>query len=169
MCYDRKLEAKSTNQAFRDERIFTAPEKLLVRQVYGKKGIHCAVDRSGLYCDQTCYILLPSSSAIEHIGGILCSGLMRFYFGNTLSDRKATFPKIKGDQLKQLPIAIGTHEQRKAIGTLYSKLAKAEEQLRETRSGHQETAALHRFAHLERQLNEAVFARYGLMNVKWNW
>jgi hypothetical protein len=32
MCYDRKLEAKYTNQAFRDERIFTAPEKLLVRR-----------------------------------------------------------------------------------------------------------------------------------------
>ncbi|MBL0127440.1 MAG: N-6 DNA methylase [Flavobacteriales bacterium] len=162
VCYDRKLEAKYTNQAFRDESIFTAPEKLLVRQVYGKKGIHCAMDRSGLYCDQTCYILLPSSMAIEHIGGILCSDLMRFYFGNTLSDRKATFPKIKGDQLKQLPIAIGSREQRKAIGALYSKLAKAEEQLREPRLAHQETASRHKFVHLERQLNEAVFALYGL-------
>lgn len=161
VCYDRELEGKYTNQAFRDERIFTAPEKLLVRQVYGKKGIHCAADRSGIYCDQTCYILLPSTPDTDHIGGILCSSLMRYYFDHTLSDRKATFPKIKGNQLKQLPIAMGTKEQRKEISSLYLKLAQLETKLQGGQSTRDSTEQ-HKLIHLERRLNEAVFALYGL-------
>ncbi|MBV6403649.1 MAG: N-6 DNA methylase [Flavobacteriales bacterium] len=162
VCYDRSLEAKYTNQAFRDEAIFTAPEKLLVRQVYGKAGIHCAVDRSKLYCDQTCYILLPSTPDGDHIAGVLCSDLMHFYFSRTMSDRKATFPKIKGDQLKQLPIAMGTRAQRRSIGALHQSLAQVESQLRKPDKTGLDNAELHRLAHLKRQLNEAVFALYSL-------
>ncbi len=164
VCYDRRLEAKYSNQAFRDEAIFTAPGKLLVRQVYGRAGIHCAVDRTRLYCDQTCYILLPTAkdSDLGHLAGVLGSSLMRFYFDRTLSDRKATFPKIKGDQLKQLPIATGTPAQRKVIATLYAKLSATTDELRTARVPHQETETRHRLAHLERLLNEAVFALYGL-------
>ena len=37
VCYDKKLEEKYTNQAFRDEEIFLNPSKILIRQVLGKE------------------------------------------------------------------------------------------------------------------------------------
>lgn len=164
VCYDRKLEMKYSNQAFRDEAIFTAPVKLLVRQVYGKAGIHCAVDRSKLYCDQTCYILLPKKGdqLPEHLAGVLSSELMRFYFDRTMSDRKATFPKIKGDQLKQLPIAEGTAAQRKRIAALTDQLSETVEAMRIARLPHRQEEFRHRLANTERELNAAVYALFGL-------
>ncbi len=164
VCYDKNLEAKFTNQAFRDEAIFTAPEKLLVRQVYAKAGIHCAVDRSKLYCDQTCYVLLPKNkdADLEFLAGVLSSDLMRFYFEHSMSDRKATFPKIKGDQLKQLPIATGTVQQRKSVADLFKQLNGTSAELRAATAGHRQTEARHKLQHFEQGLNRAVLDLYGL-------
>ncbi|MBX2977314.1 MAG: N-6 DNA methylase [Ignavibacteriaceae bacterium] len=106
VCYDKRLESRYSNQAFRDEEIFLRKEKILVRQVMGKDRIYAAIDIEQYYLDQTLYVLIPKISGTNCyiILGILNSKLMKYYFSKTLSDRKETFPKIKGVQLKNLPI-----------------------------------------------------------------
>jgi len=106
VCYDKNLETKYTNQAFRDEKIFIAPKKLLVRQVMGKNRIYGTIDLHQYYVDQSIYILLPLSKIVDlkYILGIINSHLMNYYFSKIFSDRKITFPKIKGVQISKLPI-----------------------------------------------------------------
>ena len=106
VCYDKELETRFSNQSFRDERIFLTPEKVLVRQVMGKERIYAAVDKSQYYADQSLYLLLPINKAYPatFLAGVIASRLMNFYFSKTMADGKATFPKVKGDQLKQLPL-----------------------------------------------------------------
>lgn len=164
VCYDRRLEAKYTNQAFRDEAIFTAEEKLLVRQVYGKEGIHCAVDRTKLYCDQTCYVLLPrrDGGVLDFMAGVLSSRLIRFYFERTMSDRKATFPKIKGDQLKQLPIVVPEKRLRYEVVGHVEAIAKLKADAASAKLPHLVEQIQQRIAHTEERLNAAVYEIYGL-------
>ncbi|MDB5284123.1 MAG: hypothetical protein JWO06_3198, partial [Bacteroidota bacterium] len=105
VCYDKSLEKKFTNQAFRDESIFLSRPKILVRQVLGKDRIYACIDTQAYYVDQSVYILLPIQDVdVNFIIGILNSKLMFYFFRNTSSDRKETFPKIKGDQMASLPI-----------------------------------------------------------------
>jgi type I restriction-modification system DNA methylase subunit len=108
VCYDKSLEDKFSNQAFRDEAIFVVTKKILVRQVMGKNRIFASIDVNQFFVDQTVYILLPIDDSIssEYILGIICSRLMAYYFNHTLSDAKTLFPKIKASQIEQLPIIV---------------------------------------------------------------
>jgi len=94
-----------TNQAFRTPEIFER-EKLLVRQILGKR-IITAYDSEHYYCDQTTYLI--SAGKQTNLKFLLCllnSKLLFFYFCNTMSDSKVTFPKVKRSQLLELPICI---------------------------------------------------------------
>ncbi len=108
VCYDKTLESKFTNQAFRDEEIFLAEKKILIRQVMGAKRIYATIDEEKYYADQSIYILVQKifTYDLNYLLGLICSKAMTYYFRQTLSDRKETFPKIKGDQIKILPIAM---------------------------------------------------------------
>lgn len=104
--YDKNLESQFSNQAFREREFFEAKPKILVRQVMGKRRIYASVDQSGHFVDQSLYVLLPIQSGyrVEYHLALLCSSLLGFVFNLTDGDRKMTFPKIKGDQIKRLPI-----------------------------------------------------------------
>lgn len=106
VCYDKTLESKFTNQAFRERATFDAEEKLLVRQVMGKERIYATRDLSRFFVDQSLYVLLPKKrdESSSYLLGLICSRLLGSFFNTTLGDRKQTFPKIKGDQIAQLPI-----------------------------------------------------------------
>jgi REP element-mobilizing transposase RayT len=102
---DYKLENEKlyTNQAFRSKEIFEQ-EKLITRQILGKKIITC-YDSEHYYTDQTTYII--NRKLKEHellfLLPILNSKLLFYYFQNTFSDNKITFPKVKRSQLLELP------------------------------------------------------------------
>lgn len=104
--FDKALEAKFSNQAFRDASIFNQSEKVVVRQVADSRRIFAALDTERLFCDQSLYCLNKKSKEVDlaYICGILVSMPLAFYFLHTMSDRKKTFPKIKGTNLKRLPI-----------------------------------------------------------------
>lgn len=93
-----------TNQAFRTPEIFER-EKLLVRQILGKR-IITSYDSDNYYCDQTIYLISQKEQkSLKFLSCLLNSKLLYFYFVNTFSDSKVTFPKVKGSQLSELPIA----------------------------------------------------------------
>jgi TaqI-like C-terminal specificity domain/Eco57I restriction-modification methylase len=122
---DYRLENETlyTNQAFRDKSIFTQP-KLIVRQIPGTDRIYCVLDINNYFCDQTTYLILKSSSEIDlaYIQSLLSSKLMFFFFTNTFSDNKVTFPKIKGSQLLELPIKKITLKKQQPFITLANKM-----------------------------------------------
>ena len=94
-----------TNQAFRTPDIFER-EKLLVRQILGKR-IITTYDSDHYYSDQTTYLI--SAGTQTNLKFLLCllnSKLLYFYFSNTFSDSKVTFPKVKRSQLLELPISV---------------------------------------------------------------
>jgi len=106
VCYDKTLESQFTNQAFRERLTFDVGDKLLVRQVMGKERIYATRDVNRFFVDQSLYVLLLKTrgESPSYLLGLICSRLLGSFFNTTLGDRKQTFPKIKGDQIAQLPI-----------------------------------------------------------------
>lgn len=103
--YVQSNEKLYTNQAFRSPEIFER-EKILVRQILGKRIIAC-FDSDLYYCDQTVYLISGKQNvSLKFLLCLLNSKLLYFYFLNTFSDSKVTFPKIKGSQLSELPLNI---------------------------------------------------------------
>ena len=167
VCYDKTLEAEYTNQAFRDEWIFQVPVKLLVRQVMGKKRIFAAVDREQHYVDQSLYVLIPNNEAPapEYIAGVLCSRLMGYFFGSTMADRKETFPKIKGAQIKQLPIPVPSNAQQKQYNQLiqaYQQQVRIQAEYRSAKSSHDRAFLERQIEQTDRKIDRLVYELYGL-------
>lgn len=102
------------------------------------------------------------SSKLDYMTGIVGSSLMRFFFERTMSDRKATFPKIKGDQLKQLPIVVAQDKERKALEGIVESLSKLKADALMAKLPNQVQQLQQRIAHTEERLNAAVYDIYGL-------
>ncbi|MGY3091219.1 hypothetical protein ACVWYF_004285 [Hymenobacter sp. UYAg731] len=170
VCYDKDLETRFSNQSFRDERIFLAPEKVLVRQVMGKERIYAAVDKSQFYADQSLYLLLPINKAYPatFLAGVIASRLMSFYFSKTMADGKATFPKVKGDQLKQLPLPKfspknAAHKQTVVdITKEVDELTKLHQQRAAATVPTQQQQLQRQLTQAERRLDRLVYQLYGL-------
>lgn len=91
-----------TNQAFRTPDVFET-EKLISRQILGNRMI-TSYDNSNYYTDQTTYLIHSKSKGdLKYLLCIINSKLLHYYFCNTFSDNKVTFPKVKGSQLLELP------------------------------------------------------------------
>ncbi|MDO6739010.1 Eco57I restriction-modification methylase domain-containing protein [Wenyingzhuangia sp. 2_MG-2023] len=101
--YKPENEKKFTNQAFRTKDIFEQ-EKLITRQILGKRIMTCFDDKY-FYTDQTTYVINKKDDK-QYLKYLLCvinSKLTYYYFTNTSSDNKVTFPKVKRSQLLELP------------------------------------------------------------------
>jgi len=102
---DYKIENEKlyTNQAFRTKGIFEQ-EKLITRQILGKRIITC-FDNCNYFTDQTTYVInkKEENHELKYLLCVLNSKLIYFYFINTFSDNKITFPKVKRSQLLKLP------------------------------------------------------------------
>jgi type I restriction-modification system DNA methylase subunit len=93
-----------TNQAFRTKDIFEQ-EKLIVRQILGKR-IVTTFDNENYYTDQTTYVINKKENNFKlmFLLSVINSKLMYYYFKNTFSDNKVTFPKVKRSQILEFPI-----------------------------------------------------------------
>jgi len=171
VCYDKTLESNYTNQAFRDENIFLCDEKIFVRQVMGKERIHAVIDRDKFYADQTVYVLMPKNRIhLEYFLGLICSKLVSYYFFNTISDRKQTFPKIKGIQIEQLPIRFvnfsipsekSVHDKIVSFVTTILDLHK---KLPHAKTDQEKTIIQRQIDSTDRRIDELVYELYGLTN-----
>lgn len=101
--YLQQNEKLYTNQAFRTPDIFEQ-EKLVVRQILGYR-IITSYDDNNIYTDQTTYVINndKNTSSLKYLLCQLNSKLLNFYFQNSFSDNKITFPKIKRSQILELP------------------------------------------------------------------
>jgi type I restriction-modification system DNA methylase subunit len=162
VCYDKKLEQEFTNQAFREEEIFTANPKILVRQVMGKNRVFATLDRKGFYVDQSVYILLPKGDNVDltYILGLLNSKLMYYFFSKTLSDRKETFPKIKGVQLNEFPIKTG--KQKTEIQNLVEQLLETNNEIHTTKLADKLEQLQNKINYIDDRIDKLVYELYEL-------
>ncbi|MBA3766334.1 MAG: Eco57I restriction-modification methylase domain-containing protein, partial [Acidobacteria bacterium] len=87
-----------------DEYIHKAKNKILVRQIgaYPEGGL----DTNGYAVLNTAFIIVPRNGKTDPLWllGILNSSCLRFFWLNRFRDDRKTFPKIKGEYLKLIPI-----------------------------------------------------------------
>lgn len=162
VCYDKSLETKFSNQAFRDEIIFTESPKILVRQVMGKNRIFSTIDNASYYVDQSVYILLPKSSKVDikYFLALINSKVLYYFFSKTSSDRKITFPKIKGVQLADFPMPkLKSHAE---IVKLVDQLLKLNEELQNTKLEEKQGFLKDRIQACENKIDKLVYELYGL-------
>ena len=79
-----------------------------------------------------------------------------------MSDRKATFPKIKGDQLKQLPIVVAQDKHRNELEGIVEALSKLKADALVAKLPNQVEQLQQRIDHTEERLNATVYEIYGL-------
>ncbi|MFA7369429.1 MAG: TaqI-like C-terminal specificity domain-containing protein, partial [Kiritimatiellales bacterium] len=105
-----------------DENIHNAKNKILVRQIgdYPEGGI----DVNGYAVLNAAFIILPKTKALDSkfLLGVLNSSAIRFYWLNKFRDDRKTFPKIKGEYLKLLPVPSATPAQQKKIEGLVERI-----------------------------------------------
>ena len=165
VCYDKSLESEYTNQAFRDETIFTSRAKLLVRQVLGRERIIITLDTERYYADQSLYVLNLKQEGfpVKFALGILASRLMGFYFSRTASDRKKTFPKIKGVQIEALPLpANRTPANENRFVALVDKMLTLAPALLAAKADAERHALENAAAKTDRDIDQLVYQLYGL-------
>jgi hypothetical protein len=105
---------------------------------------------------------------LKYLLGLICSKVMAFYFLNTHSDRKITFPKIKGYQIEQLPIKIidfefyDEQERHNWMLKLVDTMLDLHKQLQAARTETDKHQIQTRIEHTDHQIDRLVYELYGL-------
>lgn len=133
-----------------DNRVYSR-ERVLVRQI-GMVPFVGYVE-SGTLTSNTIYNIYVTDEkySIKYILGILSSSYIRYYWSDRYSDNKKLFPKIKGYQLRELPIPdVGKNEQDGIVAIVEEIIATKKS------DPSADTSAL------EAEIDEKVFDLYGL-------
>ena len=135
----------------RKPEVFEAPEKILIRQV-GSYPI-CAYDSDKFYTMNTIYncIICDKRYNTKYVLGILNSKLMRSIWKEIYPEKKEVFPRIKKEQLVDVPIATATTDMERTIITLVDKILTAKRQNPKTET-----------TFLEQEIDRLVYQLYGL-------
>jgi hypothetical protein len=98
-------------------------------------------------------MIFPKTNAVEpgFLLGVLNSAVIRFFWQNKFRDDRKTFPKIKGEYLKLLPLPRASPGMQSAIVKLVEKVVAAKQA-----NPAADTSAL------EREIDQQVYALYGL-------
>jgi hypothetical protein len=134
-----------------DEKVHNAKNKILVRQIgaYPEGGI----DKRGFAVLNAAFMILPieKNASSKYFLGIINSRCVQFYWKNKFQDDRKTFPKIKGEYLKLLPIPESNEFDQEAIKELVDQIILAKEI-----DSSADTLVL------ENKINQKVYALYGL-------
>ena len=134
-----------------DEEIHNAKNKILVRQIgeYPEGGL----DTRGFAVLNAAFMIFPKTNAIDsrYLLGVLNSSAIRFYWLNKFRDDRKTFPKIKGEYLKLLPLPKVAPPKQSAVAKLVDQVVAAKRQ-----NPAADTSGL------EREIDQQVYALYGL-------
>ena len=78
------------------------------------------IDENGYPVLNTAFMIVPNSEGIaaRFLLGLINSSVIRFYRLNRFGDGRKTFPKIKGEYLKLLPVPHAARSDRSSIETL---------------------------------------------------
>jgi len=134
-----------------DEDVHNAKGKILVRQIgaYPDGGI----DTSGFAVLNAAFMILPKDRNLDlrFLLGVLNSSAIRFYWLNKFRDDRKTFPKIKGEYLKLLPLPKVENIKQAPIIRLVGEVEAAKQN-----DHNADTSAI------EREIDEHVYRLYGL-------
>jgi hypothetical protein len=134
-----------------DEDVHTAKDKILVRQIgdYPEGGL----DRRGYAVLNAAFMILPKTAKCKSMFllGILNSSSIRFYWLNKFRDDRKTFPKIKGEYLKLLPVPKVDNSKQTPIVRLVEQVLNLKEK--------DQTADT---SELEAKIDRLVYTLYGL-------
>jgi adenine-specific DNA-methyltransferase len=137
----------------KDKKYYFQP-KILIRQIIGKSFI-ANIDKSNSIADQSLYICIPLNDNNEvslNFGlGIINSKLYGFYFRKFYSEEDDLFPKIKVNELKNLPFIKPDNNIKNYIESKVNEilLLKAEDSKTDTQV-------------LEQEIDTMVYELYGL-------
>lgn len=103
-------------------------DRIVIRQI-GKIPV-VGLCKKDILGSNTLYSVYPKNSSydLKYLLACLNSDFIKNYWKSKYSDNKATFPKIKGFQLKELPIPPATPAQQKPIIDLVDKILAAKKQ-----------------------------------------
>jgi adenine-specific DNA-methyltransferase len=110
-----------------NEKVHNTKNKILIRQIgsFPEGGL----DQKGYAVLNTAFMVVPNQRHMDSkfLLAIINSNIVRFYWSNKFKDNRKTFPKIKGEYLKLIPIPDVLDEQKDSIiglvdSILYSKL-----------------------------------------------
>ncbi len=106
----------------RKKEVFECPEKILVRQV-GKFPI-CAYDNEQFYTLNTIYniIIKDKSFDTKYVLAVLNSKLMQSIWKEIYPEQKDVFPRLKKEQLVEIPIPIVSFEQQRQISEIVDQI-----------------------------------------------
>lgn len=134
-----------------DADVHNSKDKILVRQIgaYPEGGL----DTRGFAVLNAAFMILPTSKNVtsRFLLGVVNSSCVRFYWQNKFQDDRKTFPKIKGEYLKLLPIPAADKDKQNPIASLVDRIIAAK----------QANPAVDTSA-LEREIDQQVYALYGL-------
>ena len=134
-----------------DEAIHNAKNKILVRQIgeYPEGGL----DTRGYAVLNAAFMIVPKINSVDSrfLLGVLNSTAVRFFWLNKFRDDRKTFPKIKGEYLKLLPLPKVIASQQTPIVKLVDKVITAKQK------NHTANTSV-----LEQEIDKQVYALYGL-------
>lgn len=137
----------------RKKEVFECPDKILIRQV-GKYPI-CAYDNNQYYTLNTIYnvIITDSSFLTKYILALLNSKLMQIIWKEIYPEQKDVFPRLKKEQLVEIPIPIVETQRQHDIITIVDKILnkKQNNYVADT-------------TELETDIDKIVYKLYGLTN-----
>jgi type I restriction-modification system DNA methylase subunit len=134
-----------------DESMHNAKNKLLLRQVghYPEAGL----DAKGYAVLNTAFMVVPKVDDIgtKYLLAVLNSSAIRCFWTNKFKDDRQTFPKIKGEYLKQLPIPRVSRSKQAPIVELVDRILAAKRVDLGADAGT-----------LEQEIDQMVYDLYGL-------
>ena len=145
-----------------DERVHSASNKILIRQIgeYPEGGL----DLHGYAVLNTAFMILPRQSPdagriSRFLLAVLNSTCVRFFWRNSFRDDRKTFPKIKGEYLKLIPIPDATEAQTQVMATVVDLVIAVAGQFQSDPTA-QGTRGPLMMAYWERILNGLIFELY---------
>jgi len=119
---------------------------------------------AGILTSNTLYNLWSKSKdfSLLYILPILNSRLIKYFWKNTYSDNKALFPKIKGYQLKEVPIKAISLEEQKPLIQLATQMLETYKELEATKFENDKKFLKQWLELLEAKIDTTVYSLYGL-------
>lgn len=156
----RYINAETLTLYRKSEDIFLPP-KLLVRET--GSCIITAYDKQGIITTRSLYnVKINDSSWILFVLGILNSNLYKFYFRTYISPDTKVFPKIRIEQLKNIPIIL-SKEYKNIIISLVSKIIKLNLELQDAAENSNEWVSLkEEIKKIDKKIDEEVYKLYDL-------
>ena len=137
-------------------------DRIVVRQI-GKLPV-VGLSKAGVLASNTLYSLWPKTGdfSLYYILCVLNSRLIKHLWKTTYSDNKELFPKIKGYQLKDLPIKSISLEEQEPFIQLSKQMLEAHKELEKAKFEQDKKFLKQRIDILDSQINSIVYSLYGL-------